>query len=98
MVIIPLSETSGGSVKNANQETSIENNSSFDQEDDIEPITKKMKKTRETMITKLREQRNSRSIKKIVFQEQMLNHIREDIVLRKQELPLQREVAQQMQG
>ena len=79
-----LSETD--SVENASQETSTEDTSSFDQEDYVEPIAKKMKVTREALMTKLQKQRNSRSIKKIALQEQMSNYIREDMALRNRSL------------
>jgi len=80
------------------QEADIENNSSIDQEDGVEPVAKKMKEIMEILMTKLRERKNSRSMKKIAFQEQISNQIREDMALGNQEFALQKEIARKMKN
>ncbi len=49
-----------------------------------------MKQKREELASILKERRNSKSVKKVVFQEQMINFIKEDAQMKKEDLEMKR--------
>ena len=72
-----ISQSKTDSPEEVCQEGNVENNSSISQDDGVEPVANKMKETMEIFMTKLCELRNSKSIMKIAFQEQISNvHLR----------------------
>eukprot|EP00794_Sanderia_malayensis_P002288 gene2288-2633_t len=71
---------------------------SAEEDNIIEPIKKKMKQIRDTMMVDLRAKRNSRSIKQVGFQDQMLAQMKEEAEISKEELKIQKEIAEQLRN
>eukprot|EP00794_Sanderia_malayensis_P011473 gene11473-12669_t len=73
-------------------------NDSAEEDNIIKPIKKTMRQSQDTMMVDLRGKRNSRSIKQVGFQDQMLARMTEEAEINKEELKIQKEIAEQLRN
>ena len=61
----------------------------------VEPLKKRMKLKKEELSNILKDRRNSKSTKKVAFQDQMISFVKEDVQMKKEDLEIKRQLVEQ---